>query len=54
MGLAGGPNDLYDIAILVRLHPQWESRVVALASVRGSTLRSAFWLCCATPASVLR
>jgi hypothetical protein len=31
----GGPNDLYDIAILVGLHPQWESRVVALASGRG-------------------
>jgi hypothetical protein len=32
---AGGPNDLYDIAILVGLHPQWEGRVVALASVKG-------------------
>jgi len=32
---AGGTNDLYDIAILVGLHPQWESRVVALASGRG-------------------
>jgi hypothetical protein len=29
---AGGPNDLYDIAILVGLHPEWEGRVVALAS----------------------
>ncbi len=29
---AGGPKDLYDVAILVNLHPAWEERARALAA----------------------
>jgi hypothetical protein len=35
---AGGPNDLYDIAILVGLHPEWESQALGLASVGGKAV----------------
>jgi hypothetical protein len=35
---AGGSNDLYDIAMLVGLHPEWEGKVIALASVRGKAV----------------
>jgi hypothetical protein len=33
---AGGPKDLYDVAMLVGLHPDWEERAVALASRAGT------------------
>jgi hypothetical protein len=32
---AAGPNDLYDVAILVALHPELEANALALASAKG-------------------
>lgn len=35
---AGGPNDLYDVAMLAALHPDWEDKALAMAAATGKDL----------------
>lgn len=35
---AGGPNDLYDVAMLAALHPDWEDKALAMAAATDKEL----------------